>query len=75
MGADIKENASLVGTLTAGSGTQVVERVERDYNKLENKPTLNGIELSGDVTSAIGSGIGTPLSNLEIETLIQSLRI
>lgn len=69
-----RSNASLKATLTAGSGTQVIERVEKDYNQLDNKPSINGTELVGNILSD-DLNLGTPLSNIEIEALIQNLQL
>lgn len=74
MEAKITTNASLKATLTAGTGTQVVEVYENDYNDLENKPSINGKELVGNVLSD-DLDIGDPLTNSEIEALIQGLQL
>lgn len=47
------------GEIVRGSGAS-------DYNELENKPSINGIELSGDLTTAdLGIKIPTKTSELE----------
>jgi hypothetical protein len=74
MEARIIENASLKGTLTAGSGTQVIKVVEKDYNELDNKPSINGTELIGNILSD-DLHIGTPLTNTEIENLINNIQL
>ena len=63
----------ILGSLTAGTGTQYFETIINDYNGLINKPSINGVEVVGDLTSAdLGS---SPLSNLAIEALIQSVQL
>ena len=47
---------------------------ERDYEKLENKPQINGVTLIGNKSSEeIGIEETEPLTNLEIEALFQSV--
>ena len=47
---------------------------ERDYEKLENKPKINGVTLIGDKSSEeIGIEETEPLTNLEIEAIFQSV--
>lgn len=47
---------------------------ERDYEKLENKPKINGVTLIGDKSSEeIGIEDTEPLTNLEIEAIFQSV--
>lgn len=49
------------------------ERIENDYEKLENKPQINGIELSGNkTTEQLGIQQTRPLSNLEIHNLLMN---
>lgn len=45
----IKSSISNMGTInaTASIPTKVLEK---DYDKLENKPSINGVELQGDTT-------------------------
>ena len=50
-----------------------------DYNNLKNKPTINGIELSGDLTldslgiQPAGDYASEPLTPKDIDELIDSL--
>jgi len=74
MKANINVNASLKGTLTAGKGTQVIKEIEKDYENLINKPSINGIELVGNVSSD-DLNIGDALTNTEIEALINGLQL
>ena len=46
----------------------------RDYNTLDNKPQINGIELRGNKTTRqLRIQETDPLSNLEIEQIIESV--
>ena len=69
---NVETRASLHGTLTAGTGTQIIERLEKDYNILENKPSINGRTLQGNIQSD-DLEIGVPLTNQEIEDLINRM--
>ena len=52
----------------------VIPVPERDYEKLENKPQINGVTLIGNKSSEeIGIEETEPLTNLEIEALFQSV--
>lgn len=54
--------------------TDPVPLVEKDYEKLKNKPRINGVELIGDQTSKqLKIKETEPLTNLEIEEIIQSV--
>ena len=72
--SDTRTNASLKATLTAGNGTQIIKEYEKDYNFLDNKPQINGVELIGNVLSE-DLDIGEALTNMEIEALIQGLQL
>ena len=47
-----------------------------DYNKLTNKPTINGVEVSGDKTSTDyglqGNGQGTTYDSADEEVIVRS---
>lgn len=50
----------------------VVPVPETDYDKLENKPQINGVELAGNKTTRqLGIEITDPMTNFEIEDIIQ----
>ena len=44
---EIKEKDTLEATLSS----LVIERIEKDYNNLVHRPSINGMELIGDKTS------------------------
>lgn len=53
---------------------EAVPSVMKDYEKLTNKPRINGVELIGDKTSKqLKIKETEPLTNLEIEEIIQSV--
>lgn len=72
MGQNVETRTSLHGTLTAGTGTKIIEKLEKDYNNLENKPAINGKTLQGNIQSD-DLDIGVPLTNQEIENLINRM--
>ena len=52
----------------------VIPVLEKDYEKLKNKPQINGVELIGDKTTRqLGIEVTDPLTNLEIEAMFQSV--
>ena len=64
-----EEYASLSGSLSL----QVTEVIDGDYNKLENLPSINGVVLQGDKTSAdlhIERGYDTAVDPEDDEHLI-----
>lgn len=71
-----RTNASLKATLTAGTGTKIIKEPENDYEKLINKPSINGVELIGNLATAdLDLETGEALTNMEIEALIQGLQL
>lgn len=67
--AKVTNNKSLSGGIREGSRTGGTN----DYNKLVNKPSINGVELSGDLTSEILKlqSLMQPLSNYDIEEMFK----
>jgi len=64
----IQDASRLVGAIgdasnsLSGGVTKVIETVTRDYELLSNKPSINGVELIGDLTSEdLGIDPGTVL--------------
>lgn len=56
------------------SGVKVVDRGTTDYNNLQNKPTLNGVEISGDKTAEdYGITPGEVISNYSMLTNLPSI--
>lgn len=72
--ASLKNNTSLKATLTAGTGTQTIKEIEKDYTQLINRPKINGVELIGNVPPE-SLDVGEALTNMEIEALIQGLQL
>lgn len=72
--ATLSAGMALKASLTAGTGTQTIEFIEKDYNNLINKPTIGGTELVGDITlEDVGYDRPEFLTNSEIENLINSI--
>lgn len=70
---EVSENVPLIELeiqeVYEGSGESTSR--EYDYEKLKNKPSINGVELIGDKTlEEIGIG---EISNSEIEEIIKSI--
>lgn len=70
---EVSENVPLIELeiqeVYEGSGESPSQ--EYDYEKLKNKPSINGVELIGDKTlEEIGIG---EISNSEIEEIIKSI--
>lgn len=68
---NLRTNSGMYEKLDLGNSVPVAVR---DYEKLDNKPRINGVELIGNKTTAqLRIPDIVPIPNAEIETLLQSV--